>query len=80
MKVEIVINAHVIHDNRILLTHHKKFDKWVAPGGHIERGEIPDDAVVREVKEELNLDVEILNRNDIPNEGNITKQLAVPFY
>ena len=80
MKVDLVIAGYLIHDNRVLLIHHKKLDMWIPPGGHIEENETPDDAVIREFREELNLDVEIVNRNDIPNEGNITKQLAVPFY
>ena len=31
--------------------------KWMGVGGHIEPGETPDQALVREVKEETNLDV-----------------------
>lgn len=31
------------------------------PGGGIEKGETPSQAVIREVKEELNLDVEIIS-------------------
>tara|TARA_Y100000034_G_scaffold130512_1_gene189165 strand:- start:2049 stop:2468 length:420 start_codon:yes stop_codon:yes gene_type:complete len=32
--------------------------KWALPGGHIEKGESPKDAAVREAKEETNLDVD----------------------
>ena len=31
--------------------------KWMGVGGHIEPGETPDQALIREVKEETNLDV-----------------------
>ena len=31
--------------------------KWMGVGGHIEPGETPDQALVREIKEETNLDV-----------------------
>ena len=34
-------------------------DSWALPGGHIELGEIVEDAVVREIKEETNLDIKI---------------------
>ena len=32
--------------------------KWALPGGHIEKGESPKTAAVRETKEETNLDID----------------------
>jgi 8-oxo-dGTP diphosphatase len=80
MKIDLVIGGYLIHNNKVLLIHHKKLDLWLPPGGHIEKNETPDEAVEREFKEELGLEVELLNRNDVPTGGNIVKQLAVPFY
>lgn len=37
----------------IYLGHHKKADDWIPPGGHIDLGETPSDAAIREMKEEL---------------------------
>jgi nucleoside triphosphatase len=46
---------------KILLTKsHKWFDKYTLPGGHIEVGETMKEAVIREVKEEVGLDVEVV--------------------
>jgi 8-oxo-dGTP diphosphatase len=80
MKTDLVVAGYLIHDNKVLLIHHRKLDRWIPPGGHIDENETPDEALEREFKEELNLEIEILNRNDVPMSGNIKKQLAVPFY
>ena len=50
----IVFDAH----ERMLLAHDVDTDLWVAPGGLIEPGERPAEAVVRELREELGVDVE----------------------
>ena len=34
---------------------------WDIPGGMVEDGELPQDAVIRETKEEVNLDIEVGN-------------------
>lgn len=53
------VSAIIVKEEKILLIHRKKLDKeyWVFPGGHVEAGETPKDAVKREVKEETNLEV-----------------------
>lgn len=38
----------------IFIGHHKKADSWIPPGGHIDKGELPIQAVRREFEEELN--------------------------
>jgi nucleoside triphosphatase len=43
----------------LLAKSHKWFDKYTLPGGHIEVGETMKEAVVREMKEEVGLDVEV---------------------
>jgi len=45
----------------LLLRNKRKNDinhgKWIGVGGHIEKGETPEEAIKREVKEETNLDL-----------------------
>ena len=43
----------------LLVKSHKWFDKYTLPGGHIEVGETMIEAVKREVKEEVGLDVQV---------------------
>jgi len=42
----------------IFIVHHKKAKQWIVPGGHIEKGELLEDALRREVNEELGITVE----------------------
>lgn len=57
----------VVHEGKVLLHFHRKLGMWLPPGGHIERDELPDDAAVREVREEAGIEVEIVGekREDI---------------
>jgi len=36
--------------------------KWELPGGKIEQNETPEECLIREIKEELNIEIEIINR------------------
>lgn len=36
--------------------------KWEFPGGKIEHGEGEEECIIREIKEELNLDIEVLKK------------------
>jgi len=42
----------VIHDNKVLLIFHPVINQWLQPGGHIDDGESPIEAAIREVYEE----------------------------
>jgi 8-oxo-dGTP diphosphatase len=80
MKTHIVVEGYIFHKNKVLLIHHKKRDMWFGVGGHIEENETPDQALLREIKEEVGITVKILNLGDIPLEGNVKYNLATPFY
>ena len=42
------------------MIHHRNLEKWLPIGGHIEPGEDPDEALLREIAEESGLEVEIV--------------------
>lgn len=56
-KVHVTSSAIVVSDDRrrVLLHKHKRLGMWLQPGGHIEAGETPWDAAVRETIEETGL-------------------------
>lgn len=61
---------------KILLVHHKKFDKWVQPGGHIETDETPEETALREVYEETGLKVQLLGER-FPREDDYIRPLGI---
>lgn len=57
------VEAIIIVDNKVLLLKRSMTKKvapgaWCVPSGGIDAGETPEEAIIREVKEETNLDVE----------------------
>jgi ADP-ribose pyrophosphatase YjhB (NUDIX family) len=61
-KIDFTASAYIVHQNKVLLVHHKKLGIWLQIGGHIELDETTDEALLREIKEECGLEVEILSR------------------
>jgi 8-oxo-dGTP diphosphatase len=60
MKTINVVAAIIIKDNKIFATQRGYGDfkgGWEFPGGKIEENELPRDAIIREIKEELNIDI-----------------------
>ena len=51
--------AVIFQMGKVLLCRRNDFDVWNLPGGGMEKGETVDEAVVREVREETGLEVEV---------------------
>lgn len=58
-KIDFTVEVFVVYQDRVLLRMHDKYKKWLSVGGHIELDEDPNEAAVREVREEVGLDVEL---------------------
>ena len=62
MKTVRVVAAVIRKDNKIFATQrgYGEFkDGWEFPGGKIEEGETPEQALTREIKEELNTEIQV---------------------
>jgi 8-oxo-dGTP diphosphatase len=76
-----VVDAIIIDNDKILLIKRgpnvTSAGKWAIPGGFVDRDETCEQAIVREVKEETNLDankVKLLRVNDNPKRKNEDRQ------
>lgn len=68
-------SSYVIDDeDRLLVLYHKKFQKWLQPGGHIERGEEAWQCALREVFEETGIRIDIVSKTPL-----IVKEYHTPI-
>ena len=51
----------MVHQERVLLHRHKRLGLWLPPGGHIDDGELPDEAAVRETLEESGVRIRLID-------------------
>lgn len=56
-----VATGYVVFEGKTLLLLHKKLGMWLPPGGHIDEGELPEEAALREILEETGLAVELVS-------------------
>ncbi len=59
-KIDFTVAIFIVHQDKVLLIHHRKLDKWLPLGGHIELEEDPEQAALREAREESGLEVELV--------------------
>jgi len=58
--MKIATTAVIQHKDKILLGLRKRDGRWELPGGKVDAGESPHQCIIREVKEELGIDVAVV--------------------
>lgn len=65
-KIDFTASVFIVHEGKVLLHLHKKLGKWLQPGGHVELDEDPNQAAIREAKEETGLVVMLVGSPQLP--------------
>ena len=78
-KIDFTVSILVVEEDRILLVHHRKLNRWLPLGGHIELDEDPEMAAHRETREESGLEVELIGERP-PTTGPGTRALIAPRF
>ena len=64
-KIDFTVEVFIVCKNRVLLRKHDKYGIWLSVGGHIELNEDPNEAAIREVKEEVGMDIELVGKPNV---------------
>lgn len=79
MERQITATSYIISEEKTLLIFHRKLQKWLPPGGHVDANEIPSEAAKREVFEETGLEVELFSDEHVWVERWNANSLPRPF-
>jgi 8-oxo-dGTP pyrophosphatase MutT (NUDIX family) len=80
-KIDFTVEVFIVYKNRVLLRKHDKYKIWLSVGGHIELDEDPNQAALREVEEEVGLDVKLAGIiPDLKNDDADYHQLIAPRF
>lgn len=78
-KIDFTVEVFVVHNGKVLLRKHDKYDMWLSVGGHVELHEDPSEAAVREVKEEVGLAVTLHDTRDLTYTDERFRMLIPPI-
>jgi len=75
-----VAAAVIIQNQKLLLVKQKNHNYWTPPGGLVDKGETPAEACVRETREEIGVEVEILAPLKVQRRWWSEKRCAIDVY
>lgn len=78
-RIDFTVAIFVVRDGRVLVVHHRKLDRWLPLGGHVELDEDPEQAALREAREESGLEVALVGERPPTTEPG-TRALVAPRF
>lgn len=78
-KIDFTVAVFIVKDGKVLLVHHRKLNKWLPIGGHIELEEDPEQAALREAFEEIGFEVELVGERPPTTEAGTRALIAARF-
>lgn len=79
MDRHLTVSGFVVHKGRVALHWHRKIGKWLPAGGHVEEGEDPVEATLREVREEFGVEAEIMPTSSRVGYTGGPRQIEPPY-
>lgn len=76
MLKQFATSVYIIKEQKVLLIFHRKFNKWLPPGGHLDANESPPEGAKREVREETGLEIEFISQENV----SINRSNAISIY
>ena len=77
--IDFTVAIFVVFERKVLLVHHRKLNKWLPLGGHVELDEEPEQAARREAQEESGFEVELIGERPPTTEPG-TRALIAPRF
>lgn len=80
--IDYAVVAYIVHGGKVLLAGHNELKTWMPIGGHIELDEDPEQALWREVDEEIGLsqdDIEIIAEKHVFDDPKATSLYTPSF-
>lgn len=79
-KIDLTVEVFIVYQNKVLLRKHDKYKIWLSVGGHIELDEDPNEAAIREVREEVGLEVKLYGNNSSSLKTDNYRELIPPQF
>ncbi|MBI4981103.1 NUDIX hydrolase [Candidatus Woesearchaeota archaeon] len=79
METRTVVMGYIFHKAKVLLVKHKKSNRFMSCGGHLQENELFTEGLSREIKEETNLDIKIISTGHLELENSQPRPLIITF-